>query len=459
MRQADVVICGAGIAGVAAAYELAVERRVGRVLIVDPEPPLSVTSDKSTECYRNFWPAPELVRFMNRSIDRLESWHEESGGRFALNRNGYAYFTAEPARAADFAQAAATSSGAGAGPVRTHRGGAGNPPLPETEHDRMAPGLDGFDLLLEPAAVRARYPWLRGDARAALLARRCGWLSAQQLGMWLLERAREHGAELLRGEVVAIDRAAGGDGAVSDVRVVVQGVEERIATPCVIDAAGPRAASVAELVGLSLPLFSELHGKVYFDDVDRVVPRDLPLSIWCDPVTLAWDGEQRAELAADPELRFLTETMPGGVHFRPEGGHDSRMLLLLWTYHLEPTPVVFPPRFDPFYPEVVLRGMAQMVPEFARYLEDRRRPFVDGGYYTKTAENRPLIGPTPVDGFHLLCGMSGWGIMAAAAASELLGDHLAGTTSEHAPWFLLSRFDDAGYRARLARGEFSSGQL
>jgi glycine/D-amino acid oxidase-like deaminating enzyme len=227
----------------------------------------------------------------------------------------------------------------------------------------------------------------------------------------------------------------------------------------VVDAAGPRATDLAELVGLSLPLFSELHGKVYFDDVDRVVPRDLPLCIWCDPVSLAWDEDQRAELAADPELRFLTETMPGGVHFRPEGGRDGSMLLLLWTYHLEPTPVVFPPRFDPFYPEVVLRGVAQMVPEFARYLEDRRRPFVDGGYYTKTEENRPLIGPTPVPGFHLMCGMSGWGIMAAAAASELLGDHLAGKPSEHAPWFLLSRFDDPAYRARLARGEFSSGQL
>jgi len=107
----------------------------------------------------------------------------------------------------------------------------------------------------------------------------------------------------------------------------------------------------------------------------------------------------------------------------------------------------------------VLRGMAQMVPEFARYLNDRRRPFVDGGYYTKTAENRPLIGPTSVPGFHLLCGMSGWGIMAAAAASELLGDHLAGVASEHAPVFLLSRFDDPAYRERLARGELSSGQL
>lgn len=458
MSSADVVICGAGIGGIAAAYELAVERRLGRVLIVDPEPPLSVTSDKSTECYRNFWPAPELVRFMNRSIDRLEQWHEESGGRFALNRNGYAYFTAQPERAREFERAATQSAAAGAGALRRHDGGANRPPPPESAYDRLTPGLDGFDLLSDTAAVRRRYPWLRGDVRAALLARRCGWLSAQQLGMWLLERARERGAELMAGEVVAIERGLGG--AVSAVTVARGGGTLRVATPAVIDAAGPHAAALARLAGLELPLYAELHGKVMFDDVERVLPRELPLCIWCDPIALAWDAAERAELAQDPELRFLTETMPSGVHFRPEGGPDSRMLLLLWTYHLEPTAVVFPPRFDPYYPEVVLRGMAQMVPEFGRYLDTRRRPFVDGGYYTKTRDNRPLVGPTPVPGFHLLCGLSGWGIMAAAAASELLGAHLAGDREpEGAPWFALSRFADPGYQARLERGEFSSGQL
>ena len=71
---ADVVICGAGIAGVAAAYHLAVRRGVTDVVLVDERPPLSLTSDKSTECYRNWWPGPgdDMVALMNRSIDLLE---------------------------------------------------------------------------------------------------------------------------------------------------------------------------------------------------------------------------------------------------------------------------------------------------------------------------------------------------------------------------------------------------
>ena len=51
-QQAEVVICGAGIAGIAAAYYLAVKQGVRDVVLVDERPPMSLTSDKSTEAYR-----------------------------------------------------------------------------------------------------------------------------------------------------------------------------------------------------------------------------------------------------------------------------------------------------------------------------------------------------------------------------------------------------------------------
>jgi hypothetical protein len=164
-----------------------------------------------------------------------------------------------------------------------------------------------------------------------------------------------------------------------------------------------------------------------------LIPQDLPLMIWTDPVTLAWSDEERAELARDPELAWLLGELPAGVHFRPEGGADSRWHLLLWTYHLKPMKPVFPPKFDPFYPEVVVRGLARMVPAFAEYLGPRmRRPYVDGGYYCKTKENRALVGPTPVEGNYLLCGMSGY----------IVGSDLPA----YAPEFALSRYQDPAYR-------------
>ena len=55
-RAADIVICGAGIAGIATAYHLALKHNLIDVVLVDLEPPLTVTSDKSFEGYRNWWP-------------------------------------------------------------------------------------------------------------------------------------------------------------------------------------------------------------------------------------------------------------------------------------------------------------------------------------------------------------------------------------------------------------------
>ena len=99
--SSEVVICGAGIAGVATAYHLAVRRGVRDIVIVDERPPLTLTSDKSAECYRNWWPGPgnDMVALMDRSVDLLEELAVESDNVFRLNRRGYLFATAEPARA------------------------------------------------------------------------------------------------------------------------------------------------------------------------------------------------------------------------------------------------------------------------------------------------------------------------------------------------------------------------
>jgi glycine/D-amino acid oxidase-like deaminating enzyme len=278
--------------------------------------------------------------------------------------------------------------------------------------------------------------------------------------MLLLERARERGARLVRGRVAGFELA---DGRVAAVRLEAGGELETITTGAFVDAAGPHLAEVGRLLGVELPVFNELHGKVSFTDHLGLVPRDLPLVSWSDPVRLAWSEEERRDLAADPELAWLLEDLPAGVHFRPEGGEDSRALLLLWTYHLEPCAPVQPPRFDPLYPEVVLRGIARMIPAFSTYLrglERARRPYVDGGYYCKTRENRFLASPLPVPGAFVLGALSGYGIMAALGAAELLGAHLTGEpTPDYAPAFHLERYEDPAYQQLLAQMGPDAGQL
>lgn len=231
----------------------------------------------------------------------------------------------------------------------------------------------------------------------------------------------------------------------------------KISADAIIIAAGPMTTEVARLVGVEVPLFSELHLKVAFRDHLGVIPRDAPMTIWSDTQTIDWSDEERAALVEMGRDDVIGE-MPIFCHFRPEGGFQSPFVVALWEYHdivMEPT---WPLPEDPLYPEVVMRGLTTMVPGLEQYLDRLPESFVDGGYYTKTSENRPLIGPSGVDGVHLLAGMSGFGVMVSAGAADLLASHITGEPlPDYADAFLLSRYDDPAYVAGLEDAQ--SGQL
>ncbi|MBN1657164.1 MAG: FAD-binding oxidoreductase [Anaerolineae bacterium] len=458
-RTAAAVICGAGIAGISAAYHLAVRHGVQNVILVDERPPLSLTSDKSTECYRNWWPGPgtAMVDLTNRSIDILEDLACESGNAFNLSRRGYLFVTGNPARIPDFERVARESTGLGAGPLRVHRGQPGDPeyvPAPAEGFEGMPTGAD---LILDPALIRKHFSFLTEDVVAALHTRRCGRLSAQTLGMYMLERAREHGARFLNGRIQGVDVAGG---RVRGVRVGTGAGTQLIATDMFVNAAGPFVKEVGQMLGVDLPVVCELHHKIAYNDYLEVIPRTAPLFYWADPQLLPWSDEERVLLAESEEMHWLLEPFPGGPHDIPEGGRGSRIQLCLWTYDVETMePVVPLPPIDPHYFEVVLRGLSRMAPALAAYFDRLPRPIVDGGYYAKTRENRPLIGPLPVEGAYILGALSGFGIMAACAAGELLAAHVAGTDlPDYASWFLLERYQDREYRALLDEWD-ESGQL
>ncbi len=312
---------------------------------------------------------------------------------------------------------------------------------------------DGADLLLDQALIQEHFPFVSDDTVALLHPRRCGWLSAQQLGMYLLQQARAHGVQLLEGRVTGVTVEGGH---VRDVQVG----EQRVVTEAFVIAAGPLITDVAQLLDVELPVFNELHGKISFDDYLDVIPRSAPLMIWNDPLHLMWSDEEREELAADDETQWLLEPFPAGVHFRPEGGEHSSVLLALWTYDVEVMEPTWPPQFEPFYPEIILRGLARMAPGLAQYIGRMRNLYVDGGYYCKTGENRPLVGPLPVQGAYVIGALSGYGIMASQAAGELLAAHVTGgTLPDYASAFQLSRYEDPDYVALLDSWDSGAGQL
>jgi sarcosine oxidase, subunit beta len=455
----EAVICGAGIAGISAAYHLAVQQKVRGVILVDERAPFSLTSDKSTECYRNWWPGPgdAMVRFMNRSIDLLEELARESDNRFHLSRKGYLFVTADPARIPDFERVAQEPCALGAGPLRIHTGQPGDPvyiPSPPTGFEDLPTGAD---LILEPSLIHQHFPFLSQDVVAALHTRRCGKLSAQQLGMYLLERAREAGTRLLEARVEGVDVYGG---RVQAVRLSDAAGSRTIGTDTFVNAAGPLVKTVAKMVGVDLPVSCELHAKIAYNDHLGIIPQSAPLYYWADGQRLPWSDEERNLLAESEETRWLLEEFPPGPHGVPEGTPGSRSQLCLWTYDVETMEPVLPlPAHDPHYFEIVVRGQSRMIPGLRAYFDRLPRPIMDGGYYAKTPENRPLIGPLPVDGAYIIGALSGFGIMAGCAAGELLAAHVTGSdVPSYAPWFLLERYDRPDYQALLDDWD-DSGQL
>jgi glycine/D-amino acid oxidase-like deaminating enzyme len=430
-------VCGAGIAGVATAYHLAVKRGVRKVVLVDPRPPLTLTSDKSTECYRNWWPNAPMVGLMNRSIDLLEEMARESDNAFHLSRQGYLYVTGNSDRLREMADEGISISNLGAGELRKHPG----------VSDYQSPGgpgrPDGADLFLDGDELRRFYPFLTKQAVGGIHARRAGWFSAQQLGAWMIDQALREGLQIIKASVIRVTVQAG---AVSG---VVLDSGQDIATPIFVNAAGPMLAQVGRLLEVELPVFSEVHIKVAFRDHQRVIPRHSPMVIWSDPQALSWSAEESEALQSEGRTELLGE-MPAACHYRPEGGPDSDWLVALWEYHRliqEPT---WPLPDDPVYPEAVMRGLTTMVPGLAVYLDRLPQPVVDGGYYTKTRENRPLVGPLGIDGAFVVGAFSGFGVMAAAAAGELAAIYVTNADlPAFAPDFALSRYDDPAYLAEI----------
>lgn len=197
------------------------------------------------------------------------------------------------------------------------------------------------------------------------------------------------------------------------------------------------------MLGLEMPVHHELHSKVTIHDPLGAVPRNAPFVIWSDPVVV--NGR----------------TLPGGVHMRPVDLTVGDELYLIWTFETDSRPYAWPPTFDPHYGEVVLRGCARMIPGLAAYAGKGGGGIVDGGYYCKTRENRPLVGPLAVvEGAYVLGALSGIGVMSAHAAGDLLARHVTGQPlPDYARWFLPSRYDDAGYRALVDEWGPLTGQL
>jgi glycine/D-amino acid oxidase-like deaminating enzyme len=449
----DLVVCGAGIVGVAAAYHLVVQQGIKQVVLIDERVPLSLTSAYGTEAYRNWWPGPDgtMVQLMQRSINWMETLAKESGNVGRMNQRGYVHFTADPGQIPVIRHQAEIISCFGAGDLRIHPG---PEPYRPAVPDNMDHLVTGADLILDVEQIISSYPFINPDVVAMLHARRCGFIDVQSLGKWMVARMADHGGRIMRDRVIAVE--------VKNNRIESVTLQSgtKLITGQLVLAAGPMLQEMGKLLHLNIPVVHELHGKITLEDTAHVVPPEVPMLIWHDPVELAWTEAEHKQLSSNPGTRYLTEPFPSGVHFRPRFRNGKHTLLGIWTYDIVPQAPIFPPAFPPDYPEIIIRGLSRMIPGMSVYFGQGDRVEVDGGYYCKTRDNRPLIGPLPIDGAYVVGALSGYGVMGAQAAGELLAAHVTRTSlPDYATAFVYNRFDDPAYCARVEQWDAAMGQL
>ena len=451
----DILILGAGIAGLATAYHLAVKHHLKNILVVDERAPLGLTSSRGTMAYRNWFPGPgdAMVRLLNRSIDLLQEIDAQSNHAIQLSQNGYMYFTARESQIEIWRALAREAQQRGVGEFREH-----SKTFEVSAMNSIAKTIEGFktgaDLITNHELIHKLYPRLTRDVVAMLHVRRCGAFDVFALGDWLVSQARAHGVQFLQNRVEKISTR----GNRIESLQLTSGAE--ISTRTLVIAAGPLLPDVARMLEIELPVYNELHGKMTMRDSARVFPRYGDLLLWNDAQTLEWNDDERAEFSESDETHWLCEEFPGGVHYLPKGTADDPKIMGLWTYNTHEMPFQDFPTFDAHTAEIILRGLARMIPEARVYFGRGREAFVDGGYYCKTRENRPLIGPLPIEGAFVCGALSGFGVMASQGAAELLSAHIVGATlPAYARWFQLSRYADAEYQSLLQHWDARSGQL
>ena len=201
-------------------------------------------------------------------------------------------------------------------------------------------------------------------------------LSAQQMGSVMLEHIRKNGGRIIRGCVT--DLAASGRFTVT---ITNDNQTSSIQTDVVVNAAGPFVNSIANMLSIELPVINVLQQKIAFEDTQSSIERSLPFAIDLDEQTINWSTDERDALAADDSLEFLTNTMPGSIHCRPEGGDHGNWIKLGWAYNQKPSMPSRTPSLDAFFPEIVLRGATRLQPRLEHYLNGFPRNFSHYGGY------------------------------------------------------------------------------
>ncbi len=410
-HRCDVLVIGAGIVGISAAYYLKKYRPETSVTLIDSGQPMAFTSAHSGENYRNWWPHPIMTQFTDRSIDLMEEIAQRTDNRINLTRRGYVLATRNSELNTLMSELEYGYSQTPSSSIREHGNQSGSYQPPTHADWLKAP--TGVDVVRGEKLIQQSFPSYDQSVQTLIHVRRAGSVDSQQMGQHMLEDFVAAGGVRVTGHVDNIETSG---------RFVVNCSNDdvQITAEQLVNAAGPFIGEIASMLGGSLPVSHTVQQKIAFEDKAGAIPRDMPFSIDLDSQFIDWSEEERALLSEDEHYARYAQEMPGAIHCRPDGGDNGSWVKLGWAFNDTATTPLREPTLNDAYPEIVLRGAARLNPSLKSYygcLPKNRRHY--GGYYTLTKENWPLVGPMNVNNAFVVGAMSGFGTMAACASGEL----------------------------------------
>jgi len=418
-RKKVLTICGAGIAGVAAAYYLSQKTDEFEVILIDKNQPLSLTTSKSGENFRTYWPQHCMKDFVGRSIELMEGLRSQYGApAFAMNFSGYNFISHKKNKAIFGIEDASVFEGE-------------------------------LEITKDPSIINSKYPFLDKDIQQLVINQKAGAIDVYQLGSLLLKEARRAGTQVLQQEIIGIQKRNQTYKLFLSERTIID-------ADAVVIATGPFINQTAHLLNLELPITNVLQRKIIIPDPQQLIPRDMPFTIYMDEQYLDWTSEERAAFESDKNYHWLVQQFPGALHIKPEGTG----IKMGWAFNTSPSLPVWQQPTMELFPQVVLKGASKFIPSLAAYEQNIPTPLVEyAGYYTRTAENLPLIGPTPLSDVYVLGALAGFGTMSACSAGELCANYiLQESLPNYAPYFHPDRANSVAIQEELAQFR-SDGQL
>lgn len=357
------MIVGAGVMGASVAYHLAARGCRNVIVLERYGRPGDGSTSRATGGFRLQFGSPAHVRLSALSREKLLRFREETGVDPDYRPRGYLFMVRDEGQLRGLRTVLRTQRDAGVDDARE----------------------------VTAEEIRRMVPWARtDDVIGGTFGPNDGFIRPLEIMRGYLEAAQRNGVRLQydAGWVECLVREEGGRRRVTGVRAG----DREIASPCVVNAAGPWAGVFAARAGVDVPV----------RPLKRQTGITVPFSKLSDdtPMTIChWDG----------------------VHLRVRDGR----VLLLWPTDppADSPPNPFDISFDP-------RWLDELLPLAHAYFPILRDAAIDrprcwAGLYEMSPDRHAILGPAPgLEGLYLINGSSGHGVMHSPALGQLLAEFI-----------------------------------